>query len=46
MKACIILTKSIISFEAGQSSKMIVQQLAIVIWIVLVIFVHYLDKKS
>ena len=30
-KACITLTKSIISFEAGYSSKTIAQQLAIVI---------------
>ena len=30
-KACITLTKSITSFEAGYSSKMIVQQLAVVI---------------
>ena len=30
-KACIIFTKSITSFEAGYSSKMIVQQLAVVI---------------
>ena len=45
-KACITLTKSITSFEAGYSSKTIVQQLAAVIWVVLVIFVHYLDKES
>ena len=31
MKACITLTKSITSFEAGYSSKMIAQQLAVVI---------------
>ena len=45
-KACIILTKSITLFEAGYSSKTIVQQLAVVIWVVLVIFAHYLDKES
>ena len=31
MKACITLTKSITLFEVGYSSKMIVQQLAVVI---------------
>ena len=46
MKACMTLTKSITSFEAGCSSKAIVQQLAVVIWVVLVIFAHYLDKES
>ena len=45
-KACITLTKSIISFEASYSSKTIAQQLAIVILVVLVIFAHYLDKES
>ena len=40
-KACISLTKSITSFEAGYSSKTTVQQLAVVIWVVLVIFVHF-----
>ena len=45
-KACITLTKSITSFEAGYSSKTIAQQLAVVIWVVLVIFAHYLDKES
>ena len=43
-KACITLTKVIISFEAGYSSKTIAQQLAIVFSVVLVIFAHYLDK--
>ena len=46
MKACITLTKSITLFEVGYSSKTIVQQLAVVIWVVLVIFAHYLDKES
>ena len=46
MKACITLTKSITLFEVGHSSKTIVQQLAVVIWVVLVIFAHYLDKES
>ena len=45
-KACIILTKSITLFEAGYSSKTIVEQLSVVIWVVLVIFAHYLDKGS
>ena len=45
-KACITLTKSIASFEAGYSSKTIVQQLAVVISVVLAIFAHYLDKES
>ena len=45
-KACITLTKSITLFEEGYSSKTIVQQLAAVIWVVLVIFAHYLDKES
>ena len=45
-RTCITLTKSITSFEAGYSSKTIVQQLAVVIWVVLVIFAHYLDKES
>ena len=31
MKACITVTKSVTSFEAGYSSKTIVQQLAVVI---------------
>ena len=43
-KACIRLTKVIISFEAGYSSKTLAQQLAIVFSVVLVIFAHYLDK--
>ena len=46
MKACITLTKRITLFEEGYSSKTIVQQLAAVIWVVLVIFAHYLDKES
>ena len=45
-KACITLTKSITLFGAGYSSKTIVQQLATVIRVVLVIFVHYLYKES
>ena len=45
-KACITLTKSITPFDAGYSSKPIAQQVAVVIWVVLVIFAHYLDKES
>ena len=44
MKACITLTKSITSFETGYSS--IAQQLAVVNWVVVVIFAHDLDKES
>ena len=46
MKACITLTKSITSFETGYSSKTIAQQLAVVNWVVVVIFTHDLDKES
>ena len=45
-KACITLSKSITSSEAGYSSKTIAQQLAVVIWVVLVFFVHCLDEES
>ena len=38
--------KNITSFGAGYSSKTTAQQLPVVVWAVLIIFVHYLDKES